>query len=76
MNSTDKPEIPFLEMALEPIDAPAPDNAVAFKIHPNTRTKTDRRVTADRRVELRFEDDRRSGKNRRPKSSWEIGRNL
>jgi hypothetical protein len=33
-------------------------------------------VQADRRTEIRFEADRRSGLDRRPKASWEPGSNL
>jgi hypothetical protein len=76
MSSTEKPEISFSELSLEPIDAPDAGYTGPIKMHPNTRTKADRRQTVDRRVVLRFEGDRRSGKSRRPQSSWEAGRNL
>jgi hypothetical protein len=37
----------------------------------------DRRVNiADRRKVLRFEPDRRSGKDRRPRKSWDPGKNI
>ena len=71
--------ISFADLALEPMEgeAAAPDKpkeAAAF--HANTRGKTERRVSADRRQEFRFEPDRRTGKDRRPKTSWEPGSNL
>jgi hypothetical protein len=37
----------------------------------------DRRVNiADRRKVLRFEPDRRSGKDRRPRKTWDPGKNI
>ena len=41
---------------------------------PEQRKGTDRRITSDRRDEIRFEpqkDDRRSGKDRRKRSGWD-----
>lgn len=72
MSSTDKSENPFSELSLVPIDEPGlATSTPAMKLHPNSRTKADRRVIADRRQVLRFEPDRRSGKTRRPQSSWD-----
>jgi hypothetical protein len=80
MTSNDKVEISFANLSLEPIEI---DEALkievpAAKFHADTRNKvkTDRRVTADRRQVLRFEADRRSGKERRPKKTWEPGKNI
>ena len=80
MTSKEKDEISFANLSLEPIDG---DEALKIesgtaKFHADTRSriKTDRRVTADRRQVLRFEPDRRSGKERRPKKSWEPGKNI
>jgi len=42
----------------------------------NTREKTDRRQTEDRRTEFRFQENRRENKDRRPVKSWEKGKNL
>ena len=72
-------EIGLNQLALEPMDdkitaATAP--AAPGKFHANTRSTTHRRMLADRRVEIRFQADRRSGKDRRPKVSWEPGSNL
>lgn len=81
MTSTDKDEVSFAELSLEPIvevEALKIALAPAAQFHANTRSKTrvDRRVVADRRQDIRFESDRRSGKERRPKSSWEPGKNI
>ena len=59
----------------EPPKAPVAEKA-AF--HAETRSKkvTDRRINPDRRQVLRFEPDRRTGKDRRPRKSWEPGKNL
>jgi len=75
------------DLSLEPI----PDKALDYQppkaagvvsekaaFHAETRNKkvTDRRINPDRRKVLRFEPDRRSGKDRRPRKSWEPGNNL
>ena len=81
MNTTDKlASLSFADLSLEPIKedvAPAVSGQPA-PFHANTRskTKTERRVLADRRVEIRFQADRRAGKDRRPKKSWEPGSNI
>jgi hypothetical protein len=36
----------------------------------------DRRLAAERRKELRFEADRRTGKDRRPRKTWDPARNI
>lgn len=79
MASADKFDIPFDQLALEPMDdkvtaASAPGAPVKF--HADTRSGKERRLLADRRQELRFQDDRRSGLDRRPKKTWEPGSNL
>ena len=81
MNSTEKGEVSFAELSLEPIEEDSVlkiGPAAPAKFHANSRSKTrvDRRVLADRREVIRFEKDRRSGKERRPKSSWEPGKNV
>ena len=78
MNSKEKPEVSFANLALEPMHG-GPLEVVTTaqpRFRADTRGKTARRTVADRRVELRFEPDRRSGKDRRPKASWEPGSNL
>jgi hypothetical protein len=66
--------------SLEPAEqagAPAkPNGGPVF--HPNTRStaKTERRQNTERRVELRFQGERREGRDRRPRKSWELGHNL
>ena len=75
MSSTGEFDVPFSELSLVPLDEPGlATSTPALKLHPNSRTKADRRVTNDRRVQLRFEPDRRSGKTRRPQSCWDSGR--
>ncbi len=37
------------------------------------RSKSDRRQTPDRREMIRFQDDRRSGQDRRPTTGWQRG---
>ena len=69
----------FGNLSLEPLEgeAAAPGAPTApVKFHANTRSKADRRVQADRRQMFRMDPDRRSGKSRRPKTSWEPGSNL
>ena len=91
MNSPDLKYISLADASLEPIDAESADKAkapaapaepVANKgpstFHPNTRdhVKSDRRLEAERRVELRYQEGRRKGVDRRPKKSWDPGNNL
>lgn len=40
----------------------------AFQV--DSRSKTERRQTADRREMIRFQEDRRSGEDRRPTTGW------
>jgi hypothetical protein len=78
MTLPDKADFTSPELSLEPMDT-GPIKPVASgksEFHPNTRKKTERRVLADRREQIRFEADRRAGKDRRPKKSWEPGNNL
>jgi hypothetical protein len=90
MSGTDKFEdLHLADLSLEPLPDPnllnyQPPKAKAQvseqKAHkgPETRNKKvdDRRVaTADRRKVLRFEPDRRSGKDRRPRKTWDPGKN-
>ena len=71
---------PTLE--LEPLEsdkkaAPAPMNPEGVAtFHANTRSGGDRRKSTDRREVIRFEDDRRAKKDRRPRRTWESGKNL
>lgn len=69
----------FGHLSLEPLEggASAPEAPQApVKFHANTRSKSDRRVLADRREMYRLDPDRRSGRDRRPKTSWDPGSNL
>lgn len=79
MAPTDKFDIPFDQLALEPMDdkvtaASAPGAPVKF--HADTRSGKERRQLADRRQEIRFQAERRSGLDRRPIKTWEPGNNL
>jgi hypothetical protein len=72
-------DLSLADASLEPLpaDAPGPSGAqgrASFKV--DTRSDKERRLLPDRRQELRFESDRRSGKDRRPRRSWEPGSNL
>lgn len=69
----------FGKLSLEPLEgqAASPEAPKApVKFHANTRSAADRRVLGDRREMYRLDPDRRSGRDRRPKSSWEPGSNL
>lgn len=73
------PDIPFDQLALEPGpgEAPvasAPSGRARFTV--DSRNGRERRILPDRRQELRFEADRRCGKDRRPARTWEPGSNL
>ncbi|MEO8161565.1 MAG: hypothetical protein ABI588_09105 [Arenimonas sp.] len=84
--STDKFEnISLNELSLEPLPDPnllnyQPPKAggkATFQTDARVKSTSDRRQNdSDRRNVLRFESDRRSGKERRPKKSWEPGKNL
>jgi len=50
-------------------------NTGKAKFVADTRGKTERRKSADRREELRFEQSRRSGNDRRPRKTWSDGNN-
>jgi hypothetical protein len=70
--------ISLIDAGLEPIDGPALQTVTAgpSKFTANTREKIDRRQNEDRRTELRFQDNRRVSKDRRPVKTWEKGHNL
>lgn len=81
MNPTEKADLSIADWTLEPIETDealkiAPADPAKFHADTRNKIKTDRRVLADRRQVLRFEPDRRSGKERRPKKTWEPGKNL
>lgn len=74
MSSKGNPGSSLSELSLVPIGEPVENSMPALKLHPNSRKKADRRVNGERRQVLRFESDRRSGKSRRPQSSWDNGK--
>ena len=77
-------DISLSELSLEPMPDPkalnyqppksATSEAVAKKALPRPSKSTDRRGNGERRKELRFEADRRSGKDRRPRKGFEPGK--
>ena len=80
-------ELTLADLSLEPLPDPnlmqyePPKTAAAaekakFLADSRNKQTADRRVNGERRKELRFEADRRSGKERRPKKSWEPGKNI
>ena len=76
--STDLKDISLNGASLEPIDGSA---AQAITKGPsqftaNIRAKVERRQHEDRRAELRFQDNRRASKDRRPVKIWEKAHNL
>lgn len=76
--SSDLKDISLSGASLEPINAEAPLAVTkgASKFTANTRAKLERRQHEDRRAELRFQDNRRASKDRRPVKTWENGHNL
>jgi hypothetical protein len=76
--SVDLKHISLSGVGLEPVEGEAADASKTgpAKFCANTRGKAERRETEDRRTEIRFEDNRRKNKDRRPIKSWEKGKNL
>lgn len=76
--SSDLKDISLNGVGLEPIggEAVLPIEGKS-RFTANTRDKKgDRRETEDRRAELRFQENRRANKDRRPVKTWEKGHNL
>jgi hypothetical protein len=71
-------DLPPLEFSLEPQEpAKAPRPRAHFQIDTRDKSKGDRRKNGERRQTIRFEQDRRSGDDRRPRDSgWEPGNDL
>lgn len=81
MGGTNPFDVSFDQLSLEPVSdgaTPTADAPVGNKARfcVDSRSGRDRRMHADRRVEFRLTPDRRSGNDRRPRKSWEPGRNL
>jgi len=76
--SSDLKDISLSGANLEPINGDAPQAVTKgpSKFTANTRDKLERRQHEDRRTELRFQDNRRTSKDRRPVKTWEKGHNL
>jgi len=79
MNSKEFSRLRADSLSLEPLAGEtmtaAPVTMAPAQFKANTRSKSDRREGADRRESLRFQNDRRE-KDRRPRKSWESGKNL
>lgn len=72
-------DLPPLEFSLEP-ESQAPQARTAtrpkaqFQIDTRDKSRGDRRKNGERRQTVRFEADRRSGEDRRPKANgWDLG---
>ncbi len=83
MTGPDPLDIPFDALQLAPVDEAAPvaapvggvsEGRATYQV--DTRSGKERRVQADRRQEFRLTPDRRSGRDRRPRRTWEPGHNL
>jgi hypothetical protein len=76
MPSVKLPDIPFDQLALEPLEGEAPAAPLTgrAKFSANTRDGKDRRQGGDRRGKLRFEKDRRQTDRRPTKArAWDKG---
>ena len=76
--SSDLKDISLSGARLEPIDGNTAQTVTKgpSQFTANTRDKLERRQHEDRRTELRFQDNRRASKDRRPVKTWEKGHNL
>ncbi len=76
--STDLKDISLSGASLEPIDVSTAQVVTKgpSQFTANIRSKVERRQHEDRRAELRFQDNRRASKDRRPVKTWEKGHNL
>lgn len=81
MGGTNPFDVSFDQLSLDsstdgatPMATVPPGTKAKFCV--DTRGGRDRRVQGERRVEFRLTPDRRSGKDRRPRKSWEPGHNL
>lgn len=77
MSHVKLPDIPFDQLALEPLEGETPSAPVTgrAKFSANTRDGKDRRQGEDRRAAVRFEKDRRQTPDRRPRQAkaWDKG---
>jgi len=65
MESNDEFEPSLEELSLEPLEEQSPAPKMPAKFQIDTRSKAERRTRPDRRDTIRFQEDRRSGKDRR-----------
>ena len=78
MNTKDGLSLNLDSLSLEPIE-PSPHGGAPITGRATFNTdargsRIDRRKGGDRRQTLRFEPDRRSGKDRRPQTGWIVGK--
>jgi hypothetical protein len=73
------------DLSLEPLPDPnllkydmgtKAEGKAKFQAESRNKKVTDRRVNPDRRKVLRFQADRRTGKDRRPVKTWDPGKNI
>ena len=77
MISSDLKDISLAGVGLQPFEGGALQNLSGpAKFSVNTRDRLDRRQNVDRRMELRFQGNRRVSQDRRPLKTWEKGHNL
>ena len=77
MNTKDLHSLNLDSLSLEPIEPSSQGGAPVSgraTFNTDTRGRVDRRKGGDRRQALRFEPDRRSGKDRRPLKGWIVGK--
>lgn len=74
------PGMSLASMSLEPVGAPAAEPTAPItgraRFNIDVRSGQERRQQGERRQELRFKADRRTGNDRRPRQSWEPGYDL
>ena len=74
MNPDDKLELSLEELSLESMDESPAAPKTQHKLELDTRHIAERRTHGDRRSTIRFQDDRRSGKDRRAGANpWSVG---
>jgi hypothetical protein len=70
----DLKDLSLSNASLEPAGeaaAEAPTGKAVFTANTRSHVKSERRLEAERRVMLRYQQARREGKDRRPKKSWD-----
>jgi len=77
MSSVKLPDIPFDQLALEPLEGEVPPAPITGRARftANTRDGGDRRKGEDRREKIRYQGERRTKADRRPvrARAWDKG---